>query len=347
MIKLKNVLFSLLYMYSLSLFAQSAQTPVAYMDFFTNREEELSKKYLSYMGEVAHGNRARKLEKRRQELIAQIRQSLNEANRARPYKGDATLRDVYKSYWDILLKVFNEDYHKIVNMEEIAEQSYDHMEAYLLAQEKAGEVLNVEQDKIEPVFRDFAARNNIRLIDNVDSKMEKRLRQVGLVNNYYHQIFLIFFKSWKQEAYVMDALNKKDINAIEQNRNTLIRFAEEGLSKLDTIKAFKGDGSLAMACRKVLEFHKTEGEKQLPGLNDYLLRNDEFEKIKKAFDAKPAAKRTQADIDVYNKGVNELNTALNASNKLLTGMNTGREKVIDHWEVTRKRFMESHIPKGK
>jgi hypothetical protein len=334
-------------MYSLSLFAQSAQTPVAYMDFFTNREEELSKKYLSYMGEVAHGNRARKLEKRRQELIAQIRQSLNEANRARPYKGDATLRDVYKSYWDILLKVFNEDYHKIVNMEEIAEQSYDHMEAYLLAQEKAGEVLNVEQDKIEPVFRDFAARNNIRLIDNVDSKMEKRLRQVGLVNNYYHQIFLIFFKSWKQEAYVMDALNKKDINAIEQNRNTLIRFAEEGLSKLDTIKAFKGDGSLAMACRKVLEFHKTEGEKQLPGLNDYLLRNDEFEKIKKAFDAKPAAKRTQADIDVYNKGVNELNTALNASNKLLTGMNTGREKVIDHWEVTRKRFMESHIPKGK
>jgi hypothetical protein len=217
----------------------------------------------------------------------------------------------------------------------------------LLAQEKASEVLNVAQDKIEPVFREFAGRNNIRLVDNVDTKMEKRLRQVGLVNNYYHQIFLIFFKSYKQEAYVMDALNKKDINAIEQNRNTLIRFAEEGLSRLDTIKAFKGDGSLTTACRKVLEFHKVEGEKQLPGLNDYLLKNDEFVKIKKAFDAKAAARRTQADIDVYNKGVNELNAALNASNKLLTAMNTGREKVIDNWEVTRKRFMESHIPKGK
>jgi hypothetical protein len=78
-----------------------------------------------------------------------------------------------------------------------------------------------------------------------------------------------------------------------------------------------------------------------------LLKNDEFVIIKKAFDAKPAAKRTQADIDVYNKGVNELNAALNASNKLLTAMNTGREKVIDNWEVSRKRFMESHIPKGK
>jgi hypothetical protein len=342
-----HILFILILFSSLPLSGQNPETPPGYMDYFTSRELELSKKYLTYMGEVAHGNRARKLEKRRQELIAEIRQSLSEANRVRPYKGDATLRDVYKTYWDILLKVFNEDYHKIVDMEEIAEQSYDHMEAYLLAQEKAGQVLNQAQEKIEPVYRDFAARNNIRLIENGDSKMDKRLRQVGEVNNYYHQIFLIFFKSYKQEAYVMDALSKKDINAIEQNRNTLIRFAHEGLTRLDTIKAFKGDGSLATACRKVLEFHKVEGEKQLPGLNDYLLKHDEFEKIKKAFEAKPAAKRTQADIDVYNKGVNELNSSTNTSNKLLTAMNTGREKAIENWEVTRRRFMELHIPKGK
>src|SRR5688572_23034962 len=130
---------------------QGDASPVQHMEFFTSRELELSKKYLDYMTQVAHGSRARKMEKRRQELIGQIRQSLVEANRLRPFKGDATLRDAYKVYWDILYKVFNEDYHKIVNMEEIAEQSYDHMEAYLLAQEKAGEVLSDAQDKIEPV----------------------------------------------------------------------------------------------------------------------------------------------------------------------------------------------------
>jgi hypothetical protein len=327
--------------------SQHLDTPVGYMDFFSNREHELSEKYLGYMSEVAHGNRARKLEKRRQELIAQIRSSVAEATRLRPYKGDATLRDVYRNYWDILLKVFNEDYHKIVDMEEIAEQSYDKMEAYLLAQEKAGQVLRAAQDKIEPVFNAFALKNNIRLIDNGDSKMDKKLRQVGMVNAYYHEIFLIFFKSYKQEAYVMDALSRKDINGIEQNRNALVRCAEEGLSKIDTIKTFKGDGSLANACRKVLEFHKKEAEKQLPGLNDYLLKNDEFEKIKKAFDAKPPAQRTKADIEIYNKGVNEINGALNASNSLLTALNTDREKIINQWEASRKRFMELHVPKGK
>src|SRR5690606_27100909 len=109
----------------------------------------------------------------------------------------------YKVYWDLLHKVFTEDYHKIVNMEEIAEQSYDNMEAYLLAQEKAGQVLGDAQDKIEPVYRAFAAKNNVRLVEGGDTRLARRLRQVSAVNAYYNDIFLIFFKSHKQEAYVL------------------------------------------------------------------------------------------------------------------------------------------------
>ncbi|MEX2231391.1 MAG: hypothetical protein WD824_04490 [Cyclobacteriaceae bacterium] len=344
---IRSFTFLILFFTGYSSHSQGGESSVQHMEFFTTRENELSQKYLSYMAEVAHGNRARKLEKRRQELIGQIRTSLNEVNRLRPYKGDASLRETYKIYWDILLKVFNEDYDKIVNMEEIAEQSYDHMEAYLMAQQKASEVLGNAQDKIEPVYNAFASKNNIRLIKGGDSKLGKKLRQVGSVNGYYYQIFLIFFKSFKQEAYVMDAFNRKDINGIEQNRNTLIKFAEEGLHKMDTIKAYRGDGSLASACRKVLEFHKVEAEKQIPGLNDFLLKNDEFEKIKKAFDAKPAGKRTKADVEVYNKAVAEINAAMETSNKLLTVMNTSREKAMNNWDVTKKRFMETHVPKGK
>src|SRR5688572_25696250 len=181
-------------------FSQTPQTAVEYMEYLSSRDHEMSEKYLSYMSEVAHGHRARKMEKRRQELISEIRTSISDAGRLKPYKGDASLRDAYKNYWDILLKVFNEDYHKIVDMEEIAEQSYDNMEAYLLAQEKAEEVLDNASDQIPPVYKSFAVNNNINLIEK-DSKTNKKLRQVGRVNTYYHQIFLIFFKSFKQEMY--------------------------------------------------------------------------------------------------------------------------------------------------
>lgn len=326
--------------------AQSNNNPVEHMEFFTRRELELSKKYLDYMSQVAHSNHARKMEKRRQELIAEIRRSLSEANRLRPFNGDATLRDAYKIYWDILYKVFNDDYHKIVNMEEIAEQSYDHMEAYLLAQEKAGEILGNAQEQIEPIYREFAAKNNVRIIEGGDKRIARKMRQVGAVTAYYHDIFLIFFKSHKQEAYALEAMSRKDINAIEQNRATLLRYAEEGLQRIDTIRAFNGDGSLTNACKRVLEFHKLEAEKQLPELNDFFLKSEEFDKIKKAFDTKPANRRTQSDIDMYNKAVNDINVALNASNKTLNAMNAGRDKALDHWNKTKERFMAMHTPKG-
>jgi hypothetical protein len=329
-----------------SFYAYSQESPVDHLSFFSTREAGLSQKYLSYMSEAAHGNRARKIEKRRAEIVTAIRQALSDANRLRPYKGDASLRDAFKVYWDILLKVFNEDYSKIVNMEEIAEQSYDAMEAYLLAQEKAEEVLGKAHDKVEIAVDDFAARNNITL-NQTETKMSKKVRQVGEVNHYYHELYLIFFKSYKQEAYVIDAYNRKDINSIEQNKGTLIRFADEGLVKLDTIKAFKGDGSLVNNCRKVLAFHKIEAEKYIPGMSDYLLKSDEFEKIKKTFDSKPQSKRTQADVDAYNKAVNEMNDAVNKSNKALQAQNAESNKALEGWNQAVKNFMDRHVPKGK
>ena len=50
--------------------AQSAETAGEYMSLLANQETELSEKYLNYMSEVAHGNRARKSERKRQELIS-------------------------------------------------------------------------------------------------------------------------------------------------------------------------------------------------------------------------------------------------------------------------------------
>lgn len=325
---------------------QAPESPVEYMEYLSSRDQAMSQKYLSYMSEVAHGNRARKMEKRRQELINEIRKSLGEATKLKPYKGDASLRDAYKNYWDILLKVFNEDYHKIVNMEEIAEQSYDNMEAYILAQEKAEEVLDQAAEKIYPVHREFAAKNHINLIEK-ESKLSQKLVKVGQVNAYYHQVYLIYFKSLKQEAYLMEAFNKKDINGLEQNRKTLIRFADEGLATLDTLKPFNNDKSLGAACRKVLEFHKNEAGQHMPKQREFMVKSSEFDKVKKAMDAKPASKRTQADVDKYNKAVADMNDAVKNSNASLETTNKDREKVLTNWENAVKHFMETHVPKGK
>jgi hypothetical protein len=99
-------------------------------------------------------------------------------------------------------------------------------------------------------------------------------------------------------------------------------------------------------CRKFLEFTVNEAEKLIPSYSSFMVKNTEFEKIRKAFEAKPAAKRTQADIDAYNKAVNDINAALNDSNKTLESLNNGRTKALDAWNTSSKNFVERHIPRG-
>jgi hypothetical protein len=324
-------------------FVIAQENPVEHMNALGNREELLSQKYMSYMSEVAHGSRARKMEKRREDLINSVKESIKEANKLRPFKGDASLRDAYKEYWSVLLSVFTEQYHKIVDMEEVAEQSYDAMEAYLLIQEKATKTLDDAYSNIPVVYEAFANRHNVKLIEGQKSKLARKLDQTSAVNGYVNTLYLIFFKSYVQEGQMLKGLNANDINAIEQSKGSMAKFAAEGLAKLDTLKPFKGDGSLITACRKVLEFNKSEAEK-FSTMTNYLIKFEEFQKMKKTYEAKPANKRTQADVDAFNKAGTEYNSTANSFNKLNEELNNGRSKVLDNWNKARQRFMDSHVP---
>ena len=316
---------------------------VEHMNALSQREELLSVNYMSYMSEVAHGGRARKMEKRRNELITTIRGSIKEAEKLAPFEGDASLRDAYKTYWNVLLSVFMEEYHKIVDMEEVAEQSYDAMETYLLVQEKAGEKLDEAYGKVALAYKVFAASHHVKLVEGEQSKLSRKLDQAGKVNKYYNQLYLIYFKSTVQEGLMVAALNRNDINAIEQGRSSLTRYASEGLTRLDTMKAFQGDGSVINTCRKMLTFQQSEADK-FSAITNFLLKNEEFTKIKKTFDTKPANKRTQADIDQYNTAVKELNLAVNDYNKVNEQLNKERSKMHDQWDSTGKRFFDDHVP---
>lgn len=335
----------LLFTLQVSLSGQpSSESPVDHMSELNNLEENLQKKYLSYMSEVAHGKRARKMEKRRTDLINSINEAIREGGKLRPYKNDASLREAFKQYWIVLLTIFKEDYHKIVDMEEVAERSYDAMEQYLLVQEQASKKLHEAHAKVSPAYEAFAATHNVRLVEGQSTKLSKRLNQAGEVNSYMNKVFLLFFKSNVQEQLMLEALKNNDVNGVEQSKNSLLKFSIEGLARLDTLKTYKGDGSLITACRKVLEFQKDEAESKASYMTDFLMKKEEFEKIRKSFEAKSANSRTQEDVNTFNKSIDEYNKAVNAFNKTSGELNESREKVLNNWDTTRKRFMDMHVP---
>ena len=209
---------------------------------------------------MSHGKSARKVEKRRLEVLQAISDTKFSIMGMPPYKGDRTLKDTTVAYLKILNSVFNEDYGKIVNMEEIAEQSYDLMEAYMLAQEKANEKLQQASDRQNEMQKQFAAKHNITLIES-ESASEAKMKIASAVMKHYDEVYLIFFKSYKQEAYLMEAVNQKNVNSIEQNVNSLQSFSEQGLEKLKDMKGYNNDASLIIACRNLLNFYKDEAKK--------------------------------------------------------------------------------------
>jgi hypothetical protein len=259
------------------------------------------------------------------------------------YKGDNSLRKGSIDYIQMCYRIFDEDYKKIVNMEELAEQSFDEMQAYLLLQEKVSEKLNEAAANLEKANTSFADKYKVQII-NQKSELGLKMDVAAKLNQYTNDVFLVFFKSNWQDGMMTEAMNNKKVNDIEQARSALASYSNEGLKALDTLKMFNGDPTLANACRDVLKFYKDMSENEVPKLTDFYLKQENFEKIKKSFDAKPASSRTKEDVDAYNKAVNEMNNAVGTFNKINNGINTRRTTVLNGWQNADKKFSDTHMP---
>ena len=319
-----------------------ASDPGAYIGAINAAETDMNKTYMAYISTAAHSTRKRKIEKQRQQTIESITNCKYKIIEQPIYKGDNSLRQSSINYVQLCYKIFNEDYAHIVNMEDISEQSYDGMQAYLLLQEATSDTLEAADQRMQKAEEDFAAKYNVKLISQ-KSELGDKMEATGKLNRYHDKVYLLFFKcSWEDEQ-LTEAINKKNVTNIEQTRSALDKYAIEGLATLDTLKAFENDPSLAVACKQALAFYKKEAETEVPKISDYFLKEENFEKIKQAMDAK-GDQRTKQDVDTYNKAVNDMNAGVNKYNQTNNDLNSVRGQVIKNWNDTEKSFLDTHTP---
>jgi hypothetical protein len=322
---------------------QDLSNAASYMSYIGGKEKEVSKKYLNYISAASHGKSLRKVEKLREQVLNSIYETRIAIQGTPPFQGDKTLREASVAYLMLCYRVFNEDYAKIVNMEEIAEQSYDAMEAYLLAQKIANEKLDEAGAKRNDVGKDFAKKFNVNLVDGSDV-LDEKMKKTSKVTDYYNEVYLLFFKCYRQEQYLIEALNKSNVISIEQAKNSLFKYANDGLAKIDTIAAFDSDASLKSACQRALQFYKSEAAEKVPVMTDFILKQENFQKLQKTFNSKSSSQRTQADIEVYNKAVKDINDAGNEYNKINNETNNKRSAMLDNWNDVVKKYWDNHMP---
>ncbi|MGZ3921799.1 MAG: LIC11966 family surface protein [Bacteroidia bacterium] len=338
----KNLLFTFI-LFSLNPLV--SQTAVAYMDKMGKEFNKISEETWDYTRAVAHGKKARQIENQRKQMLEANRSALTRIKNMQPYNGDASYRDSTVRYLEMSYAVLNYDYSKIVDMEEISEQSYDAMEAYMMAQQKANEKLDAAFAVASDAQKSFAKNNNITLLGN-ESKTEEKLDKAGEVFKFYNKIYLIFFKPYKQELYLIEAQGKGDINAMKQNQEALAKLSKEAKEKLKDIGSYNGNTTLKSGCSDVLDFYVMEAETKVPQLVDFYLKKEKFEKLKIAMDKK-GKNSSNEEINEFNTAVNDYNKSINDYNAVNNDLNKKRSEALETWNNAVSKFLDKNVSKKK
>ena len=135
-----------------------------------------------------------------------------------------------------------------------------------------------------------------------------------------------------------------NISAIEQNKNALIKASKEGVEALNKKEAFKGNKLLIYECKKVLDFYIKEAENDIKLLTDFLIENEKIGKAQKTLEKNN--KRTQKDVDTFNKMVNEVNAKSQKVNQQMEKSNSKRSQLIDGWNNSVLQFTSKYVPKN-
>lgn len=324
-------------------FSQQFKNALAYLEFVSNEQQNITKNTWKYTKAIAHSKNDRTIASKRNTLIKTVERAITKIKKAQGYDGDEFKNQVLHNL-DLNKSLLQQDYAKIIDMKAVAEQSYDAMEAYMLAQEMADKKMAEAQQEFEMHYYAFARKHNIDIVEN-DSDLGKKMKISGEVFDHYNQLYLIFFKVNMNEVYLYDAIAREDVSGIEQSASSLLESAREGLSILDTVSLYKKDQMLVNATKKTFEFFIDESENKMPVITDFLVANADFEAIRKSLESTPERKRTKAQIDAYNEKVPLINKAVEDYNNTNASLNKQREAVIGNLNAAYERFLAKHIPK--
>jgi len=339
---MKQIITVVIFLFTISMSSQSFDTAIDYLKFVSEQQEGITKKMWKYTKAIAHSKSDRNIRNKRKSLLKTLDKAIITINKASGYDGNEFKNQLLKRL-QFNKNLLNDEYAKIIDMKAVAEQSYDAMEAYMMAQEMADDKMKEIQEEYEANYYLFAGKHNINIVEN-ETDLSKKMAISNEVFTYYKKMYLVYFKVYINEVYLMEGLNNSDVNAIQQNANALSESAKEGLKILKTETLYKNDKSIVNATKKAFEFFINEADTKMPVLTDFLVSRADLEQAQATLEKTPERKRTKAQIKDYNDMVNNFNKEVKEYNKTNAELNKNRQMVINALNAANQKFLAKHIP---
>lgn len=343
LIRMKRIICCFILFYSFTSVVK-AQTALDYMKEMGVEYKKIQDDTWGYVKATAHSKSANKIEKSRADLINTVRESIKNIKKLGAFESDKSLLDAAVNYLTLNEIILNEDYAKIVDLEVVADKSFHNMEAYLEAKKQARVKLSNARDQLSIAEREFARKHNINLIQESDEQSEKLIKASEAMD-YYNKMYLIFFKSYKQEYNAYNDLTLKDVNAFEESRKKLNEYSVEGSSNADQVGNFKNDPMMKNATKKMMDFFKFESSNVFLKYTDYFQKEAKMNEMSKKWEAIAPENRTNDDVDKYNSVYDEYKQAYDIYVKNYEEITSKRTTLIEEWNNTSSDFLSKYVPK--
>lgn len=291
------------------------KNPSDYNNYIMKEMAVAVQKNFEYISFNIHSDKFELMETKRKEVMLQIIQSKEKINRLPPLDGDTRLRDEAVECLTEYQHAFELDYKDVIGLKRKSRDSYEAMEAYWKAEDKAEAKVNKATSNLRKAQQAYANKNNMTVAaGKSDSVLDQKMTKITAVNNYWREIYLPFFKVSKEYDLLWDVLSKEKVDPTNRQRIQVIKAASEVLLVLKGKKGFNGDVEFRDQTIDLVEYYQRVAEK-------------DFAKIIEVLSKKP----TQEEIDLINSIINTCNA--------------DHERLVYNWNIASKDLFKKNVDK--
>lgn len=297
----------------LSTQAQNFSNPVEYNNFIVEEQSKVVARNLQYMSFSVHSNDYQAIEQRRLAVTQQLKKSIRRVSAMPSYEGDNKLKEGMLNALELYLEAFTIEFNEANLLKAKSEESYEAMEDYFEAQDKAEKKLKRAAEKVDKAQIAFAEKNDMQI--RREGNASDGLSVVSEVNEYSRKVFLAYFKTSKSNAGFYDAMGEQKAALMEKKRQELMKSTSESFLQLRGIGPFKGDKAYRDITVKLVGYFQAMAKKEYAEL----VRITEKDK-----------NLTQADVDKYNQ--------------IIDKMNNKSAELVNQFNIEQNRLLQKHIP---
>ena len=205
-----------------NLLAQQFEEPAAYNNYIVGEQNKVLAKVIEYIVQSVHNEDFSAVENKRLQVIGQIETAIQRIEKLEPFEKGDKLKLEALEVLKLYKEAYKEDFSEINVLKKNRESSFEAMEQYFEAQDKAELKMNKTAERFNNAQKAFIEKHALIM---EEAEKDKTMEVISNVNKYSRDVFLEYFRISKLNAACLDALSAQNPDLLEKKRVALLEGA--------------------------------------------------------------------------------------------------------------------------